>query len=71
MSIGCAGWAVAVMATGLGVGMWIQDNGMTDSVNGTDIIANHLGYGPTTVTIRKGDAAFLSNRCGQWAKVGG
>lgn len=34
-----------------------------------DIIANHYADGPTTVTIKKGDAAFVSQRCGQWTKV--
>lgn len=33
-----------------------------------DIIANHLAEGPTTVTIKKGDAAFVSSRCGTWQK---
>lgn len=34
-----------------------------------DIIANHLADGPTTVTIKKGDAAFVSNRCGPGRNV--
>ncbi len=34
-----------------------------------DVIANHFAEGPTTVTIKKGDAAFVSQRCGQWTKV--
>ncbi len=35
----------------------------------SDIIANHLASGPTTVTISATDGAFLTQRCGRWTKV--
>lgn len=35
----------------------------------SDIIANHLAPGPTTVTISSSDGAFLAQRCGHWTKV--
>lgn len=34
-----------------------------------DIIANNLGKGPATVTIKKSDAAFESSGCSRWHKV--
>ncbi|MGH3786757.1 MAG: hypothetical protein ACRDRG_09465 [Pseudonocardiaceae bacterium] len=33
------------------------------------IIANHVGRGPTTVTIDAGDGAFNTRWCGTWTKV--
>jgi outer membrane murein-binding lipoprotein Lpp len=35
-----------------------------------DIIANGIGAGDSTVTIRPGDMAFASERCGTWARIG-
>lgn len=34
------------------------------------IIANNIGDGPQTVTIRKSDKGFETNRCGTWKKAG-
>jgi hypothetical protein len=34
------------------------------------IIANHVGRGPTTVTIDAGDGMFNTRWCGTWTKVG-
>jgi hypothetical protein len=38
------------------------------SDNETDIIDNHLGDGPTTVTIKRGDHAFETNGCDPWVR---
>lgn len=35
----------------------------------SDIIANHLAGGLTTVTISASDKAFVSTDCGSWARV--
>jgi len=43
---------------------------LSSTADESDIIANHLASGPTTVTISNTDAAFLTNRCGAWTKVG-
>lgn len=42
---------------------------LSSTANESDIIANHIATGPTTVTIDKTDAAFLSQGCGTWTKV--
>ena len=46
---------------------WARIRGTSDE---SDIIANHLASGPTTVTISSSDGAFVSRSCGQWTKVG-
>jgi hypothetical protein len=42
---------------------------LSSTENELDILANHYATGPTTVTIKTSDAAFVSQRCGQWTKV--
>jgi hypothetical protein len=42
---------------------------LRSTANESDIIANHLASGPTTVTISADDGAFLTQRCGRWTKV--
>ena len=39
------------------------------SFDESDIIANHLAEGPTTVTIKRGDVAFKTARCAPWVRT--
>ena len=45
---------------------WARVRGTSDE---SDIIANHMSSGPSTVTISSSDGAFVSHRCGQWTKT--
>lgn len=45
---------------------WARIHGTSDE---SDIIANHLASGPTTVTISSSDGEFVSRSCGQWTKT--
>ena len=47
---------------------WSRLSGTSGSFD--ELIANDLPSGPTVVTILPSDAAFSSERCGTWTKIG-
>ena len=47
---------------------WERLSGLSGDFD--EIIANGIGAGDATVTIRSGDLAFSSERCGYWDRIG-
>ncbi|GAB3312880.1 hypothetical protein GCM10027451_26210 [Geodermatophilus aquaeductus] len=47
---------------------WERRSGLSGDFD--EIIANGIGAGDATVTIRAGDVAFSSERCGSWERIG-
>ncbi|MGY1730884.1 hypothetical protein ACI798_05130 [Geodermatophilus sp. SYSU D01045] len=55
-------------ATDPGECYWERLSGLSGDFD--EIIANGIGAGDATVTIRAGDLAFSSERCGSWERIG-